>query len=369
MTAHDIVGGAVWVQFLVLMAAMGFASFELLFSATGRRRQFLARRRLSLVACGSVFVVLAALPFVSPWISFNAVDAILAQYLKGNISIVSASEMQAVVTMPTEMVDTLARGTSWFAVAFLVFFAVTVVARLVYLAVNYRRIRRALRNGCVLKTSSRLKIISSSHVTVPFSTLGFFRYIVVLPADVCRDREAVRMCLGHELQHIRQGDVNAEIVLSLVSPFLILNPGYWFIAGRIRNLAELSCDRAFLARDRMSARDYSLRLLATARRHLAAESQVPRAFGVPLIGSSLLWKPRKSMLKSRIEEIAAHIDDPTTESRSLARFASVSLAALILLLAVSFGTAGDWSHERIMLSTVVNLERINEINSLAQRTW
>ncbi|MEM9840943.1 MAG: M56 family metallopeptidase, partial [Pseudomonadota bacterium] len=254
-------------------------------------------------------------------------------------------------------------------VGFLGLFSTVVVARLGYLAINYCRIRRSLDDGCMLRTTSRLKVVASSHVTVPFSTRGVFRYIVVLPADVCRDREAFRMYLGHELQHIRQGDVNAEIVLSLVSPFLILNPGYWFIAGRMRNLAELSCDRAFLARDRMSARDYSLRLLATARRHLAAENRVPRAFGVPLIGRSLPWAPRKSMLKSRIQEIAAHVDDPAKESRMLAGIASVGLTAVILMMAVSFGTAGDWSHERIMLSTVVNLERINEINSLAQRSW
>jgi beta-lactamase regulating signal transducer with metallopeptidase domain len=177
------------------------------------------------------------------------------------------------------------------------------------------------------------------------------------------------MCLGHEFQHIRQGDVDAEIMLSLVSPLLILNPGFWFIAGRVRGLAELACDRAFLARQRMGARDYSLRLLNIARAHLATRASEPNAFGVPLIGRTLPWMPRKSMLKARIEEIAADANRPTRETRVLAAGASLVLAGLILVVAVAFGASGDWSHERIMLSTVVNLERINELNTLAQRSW
>jgi hypothetical protein len=41
-----------------------------------------------------------------------------------------------------------------------------------------------------------------------------------------------------------------------------------------------------------------------------------------------------------------------------------------LLVAVTFATIaiqspGDWSHDRLMLSTVVNLDRLDEINRLS----
>lgn len=370
MTAHDIIGGAVWVQALVLMAAMGFAAFEILFKVTGRRRSVQTRRRLSLAACGSIVAALIILPIASPWLAgFNAVDAILAQYLKGNIGGMTATEMQSVVNWPDAMVDGLARNTNWLATGVIAIFAAAFVARAIYLILNVLRIRHAIAGGCTLRQTGRVRIIASPRVTVPFSTRSWGTYLVVLPEAVCHDPDAMRMYLGHELQHVRQGDVDAEVVLALVSPFFVLNPGYWFITGRVRDLAELACDRAYLARARMGARDYSLRLLQIARTHAATPSPAPGAFGVPLIGRTLRWLPRKSMLKARIEAIAADMDRTPSEGRALAVCAALGLMALILFTATTLGASGDWSHERIMLSTVVNLERINELNTLAQRSW
>jgi beta-lactamase regulating signal transducer with metallopeptidase domain len=352
------------------MAAMVFAAFELLFAAMGNRRHFLTRRRLSLVACASVFVVLAVSPIVSPWLSnFNVVDAVLAQYLKGNIGLINASEMQAMVNMPRTLVDEIARGTSWMSLVVLSVFGLAALLRLAYLGVNVVRIHRSMASGCIVRDTSKLRIVASPTAKVPFSTRSLRRYIIVLPANVCQDPGAMRMYLGHEAQHIRQGDVDAELILSLLSPLFVLNPGYWFIAGRVRNLAELACDRAFLAKDRMTPREYSLRLLSIARTYRTSQVPYPQAFGVSLMGRTLPWISRKSMLKTRIEEIAADIDAPLRERRLVAAGASLCLALFILMAAMSVTSSGDWSHERIMLSTVVNLERINELNTLAQRSW
>lgn len=370
MTVYDAVGVVVWAQVLVLMAALGFAAFELAFAAMGGRRHFLTRRRLSLAACASVFAVLAILPVISPWASaFNVTDAVLAQYLKGNLAVMSAQEMQSIIEMPKQVVEKLASGTSWPALLVFSVFAGAFILRTGYLALNIGRIRTAMKKGLVLRETRRLNIIVSPSVTVPFSTRGLFRYVVVLPVSVCGDPGALRMYLGHEVQHIRQGDVDAEILMSIVSPFFVLNPAYWFIAGRVRGLAELACDRAFLAKERMGARDYSLRLLTIAQSHMEATRPAPRAFGVPLIGRSLLWVHRDNQLKSRIQEIAADVDAAPREGSVLAVVASAALMAVIFGVAIAFGASGDWSHERIMLSTVVNLERINELNTLAQRSW
>ena len=371
MTAHDIVGGVVWGQLMVLMAALVYAVFEVSFALTGQRRHFQTRRRVGLATCLTVLMLPLALPFLmaSPFAaSLNATDAVVAQYLKGNIAI-SALEMEALVEMRRTWVMDTATGTSPLGKAVVLVFAIAALARVGYLLINVQRIRRAVTGGTVLRRSRRLSVIVSPTITVPFTTRGLWRYYVVLPANLMRDPVAVSMTLGHEFQHIRQGDVNAEILLALASPLLVLNPGYWYLSGRIRKLGELACDRAYLARRLNDAHAYSLRLLGIARRASGAAPRQPAAFGVPLLGRPLPWLARRSMLKSRILEIAANLDRPARETRWGGLVLSCGLSLAIFAGATSLSNASDWSHERIMLSTVVNLERINALNTLAQRSW
>lgn len=369
MTAHDIVGGVVWVQITVLIAAMVFALFETGFLVTGQRRLFTTRRRLGFVACLSVLLLPLALPWLitMPWATdVNATDAVVAQYLKGNIKI-SAIEMNALVEMRSGWVNTVAAGGSWSAMAVLGVFFAAFVTRAFYLLLNALRIRHAVVRGHVLHDSTRTRVVLSPVVSVPFSTRGLRRYYIVLPQDLARDSAGLQIAMGHEAQHIRQGDVDAEVLLALSSPLFVLNPGYWFVSGRIRKLGELACDRAYLARQRFDAQSYALRLLTIARRGGAGHQ--PRAFGVPLVGRPLPWLGQRSLLKNRILEIAHDVERPKRE----ARWVSVVVAALLLVsvvgTAVSLSKPGDWSHERIMLSTVVNLERTDYLNTLAQRSW
>jgi len=334
MTAHDIVGGVVWGQIMVLMAALVFAVFEIFYALTGARRHFQTRRRVAYAVCTSVLLLPLVLPFAiaAPFaVSMNATDAVVAQYLKGNISI-SAMEMAWIVDMRASWVSDIALG------------------------------------GDVIQQTRRVTILASPSVSVPFSTRGFWRHYVVLPTGMLRDRSAVAMALGHELQHIRQGDVTAEVLISLASPLYVLNPGYWYLSGRVRKLGELACDRAYLARRLQDAHSYSLRLLSIART-AAKVRQQPAAFGVALTGRSLPWRGRKSMLRSRILEIAHDIDNPAQERKWVGLALSACMSVAIVGTAVSLSKPADWSHERIMLSTVVNLERIDQLNTLAQRSW
>lgn len=372
MTIHDIVGGTVWIQLMGLMAAVMFALFELLFAALGQRRHFTTRRRLGFAACLSVLALPLAYPVLiaTPYaLQMNATDAIVAQYLKGNIQSISAMEMNALVDMRSNWVEAIASGTSVVAQAIVVVVLAVAVMRIGYLAVNVMRIRRAVNGGWVLRRTKRVSIIASSDVTIPFSTRGFWRYYVVVPQAMLMDRVALRMSLGHELQHIRQGDVDGEVLLSLASPFFVLNPGYWYISDRLRKLGELACDRAYLARGGFDAHSYATRLLDIAQSGFGHRNANPNAFGVPLLGKTLLWRGRQSMLKSRILEIARNIDRPTRDRSVMGVVLPACLALAVLAAATAFARPADWSHERIMLSTVVNLERIENLNTLAQRSW
>ncbi|MDA7423976.1 M56 family metallopeptidase [Thalassococcus lentus] len=370
MTAHDIVGGVVWGQIMVLMAALVFAVFELCYALTGARRYFQTRRRVGQSVCASVLLLPLIMPVVmaTPYAeTMNATDAVVSQYLKGNISI-SAMEMNRIVEFRSSWVSDIASGASFMGQAILIAFLMAAAGRAVYLLVNFLRIRRSLKGGRVIRSTKGLSVVVSRDISVPFSTRGLFRHYVVLPQAMMADRSAISMALGHELQHIRQGDVTAEVLIALASPLYVLNPGYWYLSSRIRKLGELACDRAYLARNLQDAHSYSLRLLNTARFAAKAKRQ-PSAFGVALTGRSLPWRGRRSMLKSRILEIAKDVDQPLEETRWVGFALSVALSIAIVGAATSLSKPGDWSHERIMLSTVVNLERIDQLNSLAQRSW
>ena len=46
----------------------------------------------------------------------------------------------------------------------------------------------------------------------------------------------------------------------------------------------------------------------------------------------------------------------------------IALVLLISTAAISIQKTGDWSHDRLMLSTIVNLERLEVINTFGQRS-
>lgn len=370
MTVDQAIGGVVWIQGMVILTAVLLAVFELGFWSTGRRRAFVARQRLALSTCAALLALLALGPFLGAMpfaASVNATDVFVGQYLKGNVAAMSATDVSALVTFKTRLVDGLARGGSWIAIAALAVFFAALVSRAIYLGLNVWRIRQIVRGARPLRQQGRVSILVAPGLTVPFSTRGFRRYAVILPERVACDRAERELALSHELQHIRQGDVDAEMLMALLSPLFLLNPGYWFIAGRIRRLGEFACDGAVLARHRIDARSYSMRLLNIARR---AANTGPRAFGVPLIGRPLpLIGRRGSVLRDRVLAIASAQERPVAPHRGLGLAAGLALVLAVLFLGTTLSKPADWSHERIMLSTVTNLERINQINTLAQRSW
>jgi len=78
----------------------------------------------------------------------------------------------------------------------------------------------------------------------------------------------------------------------------------------------------------------------------------------------LSWREgRKSFLEQRVVSLlhANHMRRP----RILTLCFIVPLVASVLVCAVAIQRSGDWSQDRLMLSTIVNLERLDQINSQA----
>ena len=211
-----------------------------------------------------------------------------------------------------------------------------------------------------------LRIHLSDRTLVPFSTRGWRNYYVVLPSHMLGSFDEVKVSLVHEFQHIRQGDLEWEVLLEMLKPLFFLNPAYHAWKRHVENLRELNCDSEVLTRGRVGIRNYCDTLLSicqtTLRRDRAFVIAVPKVTLVTADRATIrIGKP--SLLERRVSSLL--------EARRLARprlvFAATALPliAAILLAAIAIQPPGDWSHDRIMLSTVVNLERMDEINRLS----
>ena len=73
-------------------------------------------------------------------------------------------------------------------------------------------------------------------------TYGVRRPVVLLPADLLADREALRMILTHELAHIRRRDCLRKLLFTLCLCVYWWNPVCWGMVLLANRDLELACD-------------------------------------------------------------------------------------------------------------------------------
>ena len=345
------------------MLIVGWAimwAFEFAGKHTRFRHAYKLRLNLAVAAlCATTLpIILAPISGVlSTLIPTNVDDFVVQQYLSGNIGL-SATQVADVLSVKENSIEYVAN--SYFLVAG---FIVAALCRLAYLSVNIVRAFKLISSADQVKSTKRVSVRVSSDTVTPFSSRGLFKYYIVLPSSITDDKKATNIALGHEAQHIRQHDVTLEILITLLSPVFVLNPAFWLISDRIRRFREYSCDAAFLEKARCKKKDYCLLLLDIASR-ASKQKQTAMAGSVPFWGrEGTLMHSNKSALHQRIIALATEIDLNTKFLRK------VNLIPAILLIIASAATVAfvskpvDWSHERIMLSTVINLESLNRINN------
>ncbi|UWQ18745.1 M56 family metallopeptidase [Jannaschia sp. M317] len=332
----------------------------------GLDRDWALRRRVSATA----WVLALGLPFALtalPGNAWNATDVVVGLFLNGNLSNLSltATEFQSILAFRDGLPRALVAPASpaWQAVAAILLAAALMRALHVMRAAWC--LRRLIHASMPLRETKSVRIAVSGDCPVPFAARGLRRNHVVLPAGLVADPEAFRIALAHELQHIRQGDPIREVLVAALSPLFALNPAFWNLSRHMRRLREHHCDAACVARPTMDARDYSLCLLDVARRARQG-NPAPGAFTVALLGrKQLTGRATRSQLGHRIELIAKG------PSRRAGRLTTLSLLAVFAVtLAGTTWTLrppADWSQERLMLSSVINLERLETINTLSQR--
>jgi beta-lactamase regulating signal transducer with metallopeptidase domain len=295
----------------------------------------------------------------------NLSDMVVSYYLDGGFQM-RATEFERILTLrDTFTVDVLQAG-SWVAVAVLAAFACGVMLGGLRLAYSVFCLRKIVSSSYAWRHFGRVRIRLSDRTLVPFSTRGLWYYYVVIPSDMLGNSNEIKVSLAHEFQHLRQGDIEWEILLEALKPLFFLNPAYHAWKRQVEDLRELACDSRVLMSGRIDLKSYCDTLLNVCQQSLRRD----RVFVVAVPKVTLVTADRFSLRNGKVsflEQRIVTLFDARRLNHPRLVFAAIflPLIAAILLAAMAIQSPGDWSQDRLMLSTVVNLERLDEINRLS----
>ncbi|WP_342075197.1 M56 family metallopeptidase [Yoonia sp. SS1-5] len=286
-------------------------------------------------------------------------DFLVAQYLHGNIAM-APTKFEHLLTIRSEVVRDFATLSSLFSQIIVAMLAIGGVLVALRNLRNIWQIRQMIHRSYVLRRVGRVDVRFTEETRVPFSTRGFRRFYIVLPTVLLAHADDVRIAVTHEIQHVRQRDLGWEIGMELLRPIFFWNPAFVFCKREVERMRELACDQQILGRRILGVRDYCECLLRVCKTGLgtAGCTQVI-APTVPFVHLDHRAKASQSapFLKQRILSI---LDRKAIRgSRYLATGLTVLVAALVVSTTLALRPVNDWSHDRLMLSTIVNLERLN----------
>ncbi|MFV1493993.1 M56 family metallopeptidase [Phaeobacter sp. JH18-32] len=288
-------------------------------------------------------------------------DMLVAQYLQGNVNM-SATRFESILGLREDLVRALMAQTSLWAQLAIAALIVGALLSLAQLGLAVLRLRSGLRQAYIWKRLGRIEIRISDRSTVAFSTRGLFTRYVVLPSALVTNPSDLRLSVAHELQHFRQWDVECEFLLEALRPFLFWNPAYHLWRREVQMLREFACDQALMTRGQRDIRAYCECLIRACT--LAARDPirfVQRSPSVALVDRRELR--RGATLARRIDVVTA-AQQPQDPHMFGWMLVSTMLATGVIATALLMQRPGDWSHDRIMLSTIVNLERMAHRNAV-----
>lgn len=325
----------------------------------------------------AVFLAIIAAPFIAMGyralqtngvardLNFNLSDAVVAYYLNGGFQM-DSSRFEALVLMRDSITLNIMNGDGLLVQTAIAIFLTGVAVGLFRLVMSIFCLVRIVRSSYAWRSFGRIKIRLSDRTLVPFSTRGARYYYVVIPLHMLAEYDTLKVAIAHELQHIRQGDLEWEIALEALKPFFFLNPGYRAWKREVEHLRELNCDQHVLLDKRIEVRTYCETLLSVCQKTLRRD----RAFVIAVPKVTLVTADRSSMIY-RKRSFLQHRIDAALDVKEF-RFQNLLFAAIVVpllgcttLTTLAIQSPGDWSHDRLMLSTVVNLDRLDEINRLS----
>ncbi|MEM8655806.1 MAG: M56 family metallopeptidase [Pseudomonadota bacterium] len=359
---------------ILLVVAYGlWSAARFLFNRLGLTHSYATQLQL----LNAVFVAIVASPFLillfttlqssgyAKAVNVNLSDMVVAYYLNGGFSM-QATEFEKLVNLRDTFLNNVVNAAGWVAWTVIAAFVVGFVVGAVRLLFSMFCLFRIVSASYAWRRFGRIRLRLSDKTLVPFSTRGLRNYYVVIPSHMLGQPKELSVSLAHEFQHLRQGDIEWEIVLETLKPFFFLNPAYHAWKRQVENLRELSCDTQVLTRGRIDVRAYCDTLLAVCQQTLRRD----RMFVVAVPKVTLVTADRSALRDGRMtfleRRILSLLDMQRLRRPRLLFMATLlPLMAAIMLTAIAIQRPGDWSQDRLMLSTVVNLERLDEINRLS----
>ncbi len=285
--------------------------------------------------------------------AMNISDIVVAQYLAGHVEL-TALQLQDMLGLRDGFVRALAeQGTVW---------AQALAWGLGggFIWFSARIIRNILKLRCIIKQCfawrrfGSVQLLLSDTVLVPFSTRGLRRRYIVIPSVMLGNSADLRLAVSHELEHFRRRDVEWEILLEFMRPLFFWNPVFYGWKRHVSELREYSCDQSLAVRSSFDLRAYCECLLRASQRGMAAKGV---ALATPSVALVNLHKGQQSVLKNRI--IALTSNHAERERQKVSLLLMVPLMGMVVLVAMMIQRPTDWSHDRLMLSTIINLERLD----------
>lgn len=201
---------------------------------------------------------------------------------------------------------------------------------------SFRRAQQVIRNATAVSDERLLCALSDALARIRVSTEVILREdaVITTPSIWCWSKPAVILVplrladhwptqrlvamFAHELGHLARRDHLASLVADLAAAFMWWNPLVWFARGQVRRLSEQACD-VFATPDGRDAAAYAECLLQLAR-------GARLGLGLPIVS-------RRDHLASRLRAILTSREIQPHTGRLFVGLVSVSLLALILMLA------------------------------------
>ncbi len=362
METDALINSYLDLNLLVLAGTLLWLSVRKLLSHTQLTHAFGAQLRLmnalTLLLALSPFMMFAFTRLVMAHPP-NISDLLVSQFLQGNVSM-SATSFETLLGLREDTVRVLSTQQPLWTRLLTCALAIGGLISAAQLASSVYRLRRALRRSYVWKSIGRTRILVSDETPVAYSTRALFSRYVVLPSALLAQPQDLKLTLAHELQHFRQRDIECEFLLELLRPLLFWNPAFYLWRREVRHLREFACDQALMARPGLDIRAYCECLIRACAQ--AAQERVfftRRSPAVALVDQR--ETRRASTLQQRI--IAVTAQAPHDQTGFGWALVSGLMVASVLATAMLMQRPGDWSHDRLMLSTIVNLERMANRNA------
>lgn len=173
-----------------------------------------------------VLLVSLVLPLLQPWKPEAMVDG---------VSVTTLSVARPVEMRPGFHI-TLQQAVLWLLLA-------GVLARLVWLAAGFWRLRLYRRRAVLMEIRDGTPLLLSGDITSPV-TFGARRPVILLPARFpsldSRTREAI---LCHELRHVQRRDWVFTVAEELIRAAWWFHPAVWWLLGEVQLAREQAVDR------------------------------------------------------------------------------------------------------------------------------